>query len=438
MAMGLFIETYGCQMNLNDTQIVQSIMTEAGFSLANTIEDADVVLLNTCSVRQNAEERIHNRIEILFHQLKKRKTKTILGIIGCMAARLQDSLLNSNSVVGLVVGPDEYRQLPQIVNDVFEGQRSVAPNLHTSEMYDDITPLRTEGFSAWLSIMRGCNNFCSYCIVPYTRGRERSRPINTILTEINQLAADGFKEVTLLGQNVNSYSYDDVLFPQLLARVAEAVPDLRIRFLTSHPRNLSEDLVKIMAEYKNICKSIHLAMQSGSTRILERMNRKYTADHYLNLVELIRRYIPYCAITTDIIAGYPSETIEDHKATLDMMQRIQFDAAFMFRYSPREGTKSFSQEDDVSEEEKIHRLNEIIELQNSISLSKNQATIGSVQEVLVERTSKRNANQWVGKADSAKQVIFNNTDCIYKEGNLVDVLIDRATSATLFGEVVLA
>jgi len=438
----LYIETFGCQMNLSDTQIVQSIMLDAGYLLASSLDDADIILLNTCSVRDNAEEKIHNRIETLFHLLKKRKTKNVLGVIGCMAERLQNNLLSSNQIISIVVGPDEYRKLPELIKLAFDDEKNIAVNLNSAETYNDIIPLRTNEISAWLSIMRGCNNFCSYCVVPFTRGRERSRPFETIINEVQQLAKNGVKEVTLLGQNVNSYSYSSDIsennspkkFPQLIEEIAKKTPDMRIRFLTSHPMNLSLELVEVIAKYENICNYIHLPVQSGSNRILDLMNRKYTAEHYLDLINLLKNHIPTCAISTDIIAGYPSEKIEDHHATLDLMREVRYSNAFMFRYSPREGTKAFSENDDVPEAEKIRRLNEIIDLQNKISLEENQKDIGLDFEILVENPSKKNPKEWQGKTKTAKSVIFDNSEATYKSGDLLTVKIIKATSATLFGE----
>jgi tRNA-2-methylthio-N6-dimethylallyladenosine synthase len=441
----LYIETFGCQMNLSDTQIVQSIMQDAGYLLASSLDDADIILLNTCSVRDNAEEKIHNRIETLFHLLKKRKNKNILGVIGCMAERLQNNLLSSNQIVSIVVGPDEYRKLPELVKFAFDDEKNIAVNLNSVETYNDIIPLRTDEISAWLAIMRGCDNFCSYCVVPYTRGRERSRPFETIIKEVAQLNENGFKEITLLGQNVNSYSYSGdnsynnsennspKKFPLLLEEVAKVAPNMRIRFLTSHPMDLSLELVEVIAKYENICNYIHLPVQSGSNRILELMNRRYTVEHYLGLIKLIKQHIPTCAISTDIIAGYPSETMDDHNATLELMREVRYSNAFMFRYSPREGTKAFSEKDDVPEAEKIRRLNEIIALQNQISLEENEKDIGGAFEILVENPSKKNPNEWQGKTKTAKSVIFDNSESKYKSGDILNVKITRATSATLFG-----
>lgn len=447
----IYIETYGCQMNLSDTQVIQKIMLDSKFTLAETIDEADVILLNTCSVRDNAEEKIHNRIETLFHIIKKRKTKSILGIVGCMAERLQEKLISTDNVVSLVVGPDEYRKLPELIQLAFQGEKKVAVNLNSTEDYNDIIPFRTTGMSAWVSIMRGCNNFCSYCVVPYTRGRERSRPAQTIIDEIKMLHAKGFKEVTLLGQNVNSYRYENlvqenfnnnvsyrneknILFYNLLEKVAQAVPNMRIRFLTSHPMDMSIELIKTIANYDNICNYIHLPIQSGSNRILNLMNRKYTVEHYLNLISAIKNNIPDCSISTDIIAGYPSETLEDHNDTLEIMRNVRYSNAFMFRYSPREGTKSFKENDDVPEEEKIRRLNEIIHLQNKISTEENAKEIGKEVEILVEGTSKKRENEWLGKTKNYKLVIFDNSNKKTNIGDLINVEITKTTSATLFGQ----
>jgi tRNA-2-methylthio-N6-dimethylallyladenosine synthase len=459
----IYIETYGCQMNLNDTQIVQKIMTDNGYLLADKIDDADVILLNTCSVRENAETKIYNKIEYLYHLLKKRKNKNVLGILGCMAERLGANLLNDNKVINLIVGPDEYRRLPELINLAFAGENNVAIDLSKQENYNDIIPLQRDGISAWISIMRGCNNFCSYCIVPYTRGRERSRSINTILNEVETLIKDNIKEITLLGQNVNSYNFSfsngqvplvdnsftldnraypsvdnqsNIDFSQLLEKVAKLANNVRIRFLTSHPRNMSSKLIDTIAKYDNICNYIHLPIQSGSNKILEKMNRKYSVEHYLSLIHEIKNKISDVAISTDIIAGYPGEKISDHYATLELMEKIRYSNAFMFRYSPRKGTKSYNEIDDVSELEKIRRLNEIINLQNKISEEENIKEIKNIVEILVENPSKKNEKQWLGKTKTAKIVIFDNFEKKYKAGDLIKVKIVQATSATLFGDII--
>lgn len=434
--ISVFIETYGCQMNLNDTEIVKSIMTASGASVASELAMANVILLNTCSVRDNAEERILNRIDFLHHFLKKQKRNAVIGVIGCMAERLKGKLFELSDFVSIVVGPDEYRKLPEIASNALKGSKDIAVELSKTETYSDILPLRKSGFSAWLSIMRGCNNFCSYCIVPYTRGRERSRDTVSILNEIDNLITNNFKEVTLLGQNVNSYNFNDTTFPKLLETIAIRAPKMRIRFITSHPRDMSDELIETIAKYDNICNYVHLALQSGSDRILKEMNRRYTVEHFLDLVTKLREAIPNCAISTDVIAGYPTETEEDHKDTLNLMQKIRFDSAFMFKYSPREGTKAANIIDNVPEEEKVRRLNEIINLQNNISREKNALEVGKIVEILVENPSRKNTDDWVGRTDTNKVVIFNNKNKKYQEGDFLNLKINKTTSATLFGETI--
>ncbi|HOK13874.1 MAG TPA: tRNA (N6-isopentenyl adenosine(37)-C2)-methylthiotransferase MiaB [Candidatus Kapabacteria bacterium] len=434
----LYIETYGCQMNFNDTEIVASIMKNSGWEIVATPEEATAVLLNTCSVRENAESRVIRRLKQYNHKFKKLNKRYIIGIIGCMAERFNQHLVDLENSVNVVIGPDEYRRMPALLDQALSGNKAVAVELSTVETYDDIIPLRTEGISAWLSIMRGCNNFCSYCVVPYTRGRERSRPMQSLIEETRQLFHKGFREVTLLGQNVNSYKDEETgsTFDILISKIAEISPLLRIRFTTSHPRDMNDNLIQTIAQYPNICKHIHLPVQSGSNRILKKMNRRYTVEHYLSIIDKIKSTIPNSAITTDIIAGYPSETEEDHQQTLELLKQVRFSGAFMFKYSPREGTRAFDEPDDVPEETKIRRLNEIINLQNSISKELNQLEKGRVLEVLVEAPSKKKQQEWMGRSSSNKVVIFPNPQGIYKTGDYVDVLIKKSTSATLFGEVV--
>lgn len=433
----LYIETYGCQMNLSDTEIVSAIMADSGWEMTTVDSEASAILLNTCSVRENAESKIFKRIKHLENKFKKRKEKLIIGIIGCMAERFHEHLIELQNIISIVIGPDEYRKMPQMLEQALSGNKAVAVELSTVETYEDIVPLRTEGLSAWLSIMRGCNNFCSYCVVPYTRGRERSRPMESILNEIRGLVDKGFKEVTLLGQNVNSYSdsAENSGFHVLLENTAKIDSRLRVRFTTSHPRDMSDELIETIAKYPNICKHIHLPVQSGSDAILKKMNRRYTVEHYLGIVEKIKQTIPGVALTTDIIAGYPSETHEDHNQTMELIRNVRYSGAFMFKYSPREGTKAFVEADDVSDEEKLIRLNEIITLQNSISKEINSSEKGNILEVLVESPSKRNKNEWMGRSSSNKVVIFPNEDDKYKTGDYVNIKIKRSTSASLFGEV---
>ncbi len=423
-------------MNLSDSEIVRSILLSNGMTNVLSLDKADVILLNTCSIRDNAEDRIFKRIDFIHHFLKKNKKKAIIGILGCMSERLKDKLFAFSNAVSLVVGPDEYRKMPEIIKTAMEGGNEIAVDLSLVETYGDIIPSRDSNLLAWVSIMRGCNNFCSYCVVPYTRGRERSRSYISILEEINRLKIKNYKEVTLLGQNVNSYNDAGKRFPELLSDIASIAPDMRIRFVTSHPRDMSDDLIEVIAKYDNICKYIHLPIQSGSNRILKDMNRHYTVEHFMNLIDKIRSAIPNCAISTDVIAGYPIETLEDHKCTLSIMKEVRFDSAYMFKYSSREGTKSAKMYDEVSEEEKIRRLNEIIEQQNKISREKNNEDIGKEFEILVETPSKKNKLEWTGRTDTNKVVIFDNKILKHKAGDIIKLKINRATSATLFGSII--
>lgn len=433
----VYIETYGCQMNVSDSEIVASVMDAAGYDLTQDPALADVIFLNTCSVRENAENTIHKRL-VHLKQYKKQNKKVVVGVLGCMAERLQNQLIETKEIVSLVVGPDQYRSLPSLVNEAIEGSKGIAVELSKVETYDDIVPLRTEGISAWISISRGCNNFCTYCIVPYTRGRERSRPLSSIVSEVSGLKKKGIAEITLLGQNVNSYrdSETNQDFADLLSQAAIAAPDIRLRFMTSHPKDMSDKLIETMAEHSAICKYIHLPFQSGSDRILKAMNRHYTAEHYLGRISKIRKYMPEVALSTDIIAGFPGETDEDHLLTLKLMEKVRYDGAFMFKYSPREGTRAFKMNDDVPDETKLRRLNEIIELQNRISRENNESEIGKLHKVLVEGPSKKNQQEWQGRTDTNKVAIFPNPDSEYKMGDIINVRITRSTSATLFGEVI--
>ena len=360
----VYIETYGCQMNLSDTEIVSSIIAKSGMKLIEKPDEADVILLNTCSVRDNAERKIHERL-IHLKQYKKKNKELVVGILGCMAERMRNKLIEEKKIIDLVVGPDEYRKVPTLIENAFSGDKGIAVKLSRVETYDDIEPLRTEGISAWVSIMRGCDKFCTYCVVPFTRGRERSRPLNSIVNELKKLYDDGFREVTLLGQNVNKEGNYD--FPDLLRVCAKAVPNMRIRYTTSHPYDMSDKLIETMAEYSNICKYIHLPVQSGSDRILKLMNRNYSVEHYIGRIQKIREIMPECSLSTDIIAGFPTETEEEHKQTLDLMREIRYDGAYMFKYSARDNTKAYAMTDDVPDDVKTRRLQEIIDLLNNIS-----------------------------------------------------------------------
>jgi len=433
----VYVETYGCQMNVNDSEIVLGVLNASGFVPTDGPDDADVILLNTCAIRDNAERRIHERLFHLQHT-KKLNSDLVVGVLGCMAERLRTKLLETQ-LVDIVVGPDEYRRVPELVAEAMGGDRGIAVKLSRVETYDDIVPLRTEGISAWISIMRGCDKFCTFCVVPFTRGRERSRPLASVVDEAKQLWDKGFKEITMLGQNVNSYR-DDVSgydFADLLAATARAVPNMRIRYSTSHPQDMSDKLIDTMAEWDNICKYIHLPVQSGSNRILELMNRTYTVEHYLSRMRRIKHVMPNCATSTDIIAGFCTETEDDHQRTLDVMREVRYEGAYMFAYSPRENTKAWKMGDDVPDDVKNRRLSEIIELQRGISGELNQTEPGVVHPVLVEGPSKRNAAQWKGRTDTNKTVVFTHDGMRgYIVGDTVNIKIDRAGSGTLFGELV--
>jgi len=433
----VYVETYGCQMNVSDSEIVLGVLNQSGYERADTVEDADVVLLNTCAIRDNAEKKIHERLRHL-NFFKKKREDMVIGVLGCMAERLRADLLEKD-IVDIVVGPDEYRRVPELVAGAQGGDKGIAVKLSRVETYDDIEPLRTEGISAWVSIMRGCDKFCTYCVVPFTRGRERSRSLPLITDELKRLWDTGFKEVTLLGQNVDSYRDEEngADFADLLIASAKAVPEMRIRYTTSHPQDMSDRVIEAMGEYKNICEYIHLPFQSGSDRILEKMNRTYTVERYLDRIRKIREVMPNCALSTDVITGFCTETEEDHQATLDLMREVRYDGAYMFAYSPRDNTKAYKWGDDVPDEVKKRRLDEVIALQNEIAAEINQGEIGRIHEVLVEGPSKRNASEWKGRSDTNKTVIFPHDDVRgYVVGDIVKVKIDRSTSATLFGQLV--
>jgi tRNA-2-methylthio-N6-dimethylallyladenosine synthase len=430
----VYIETYGCQMNVADSEIVMGILGNNGYELTQQIKKADIVLLNTCSIRDNAEQRIYGRLGNL-KRIKSNKPDMLIGILGCMAERLRKDLIEEKKIVDLVVGPDEYRRLPELIDSAFNGEKGIGVKLSRTETYDDIIPYREDGLQAWISVMRGCDKFCTFCVVPFTRGRERSRDLNSIVDEIKLLSSRGFREVTLLGQNVNSYLDENYDFADLLTACAAVDRNLRIRFTTSHPQDLSDKLLETIASNSNLCKYIHLPVQSGSNRILEEMNRTYTIEHYLTIIDKARKLMPNVSFSTDIISGFPTETYEDHLATLDIMQKVKYDGAYMFKYSPREGTKAFKMEDDVPEEIKSKRLQEIISLQQQISLEINRSLIGTEDIVLVEGESKKSELFLSGRTDSNKIVIFPAAEGII-EGDYVKVRINRATSATLFGDLI--
>lgn len=430
----LFIETYGCQMNAGDSEIVVSIMQDNGYRYTEDVNEADIILINTCSIRDNAEQRIWGRLSAM-RQLKKRKPSLIVGVIGCMAERLKEQLIEKGTGVDIVAGPDSYRSLPELARTAEDGSKGINVELSKEETYAEIAPVRLDrnGVSAFIAIMRGCNNYCAYCVVPYTRGIERSRDPQTIVAEARTLFENGYREVTLLGQNVNSYSYGEVGFPELMAMVAQISPLLRVRFATSHPKDISDRLLEVMASYDNICKAIHLPAQSGSNEMLKKMNRKYTREWYLERIAAIRRYMPDCTITTDLIAGFCGETLEDHQATLSLMREVGYASAFMFKYSERPGTFSARHfADDIADEEKTRRLNEIIALQNQLSVESNEAEVGLIRQVLVEGTSKRSEEQLCGRTSQNKMVVFDRGN--HSAGDYVTVKITGCSSATLFGE----
>lgn len=450
----LFIETYGCQMNVADSEVVASVMKMAGYELCESVDEADAVFLNTCSVRDNAEQKVLNRLDTL-HAMTRKGRRMIIGVLGCMAERVKEDLLK-NHHADLVAGPDAYLTLPDLIAQAETGHKAMNIELSTTETYRDVMPQRICGphVGGFVSIMRGCNNFCHYCIVPYTRGRERSRDVESILREVRDLHEHGFKEVTLLGQNVNSYlgelkikdekvnsegndaqgdaKSEKVAFPALLRMVAEAVPDMRIRFTTSHPKDMSDDTLRVIAEMPNICHHIHLPVQSGSDRILKLMNRKYTREWYMDRVKAIRRIIPDCAISTDIFVGYHSETEEDHQMSLSLMREVGYDSAFMFKYSERPGTYASKHlPDDVSEEVKLRRLAEMIELQTRLSAESNAKDVGKEFDVLIEGFSKRSREQLFGRTGQNKVVVFDKGNCHI--GQTVRVRITDSSSATLKG-----
>ncbi len=437
----LFIETYGCQMNVADSEVIASVMQMAGYTIAATLDEADAVFLNTCSIRDNAEQKIVNRLEF-FHSLKKKRPHLIVGVLGCMAERVKEDLILHHHV-DLVAGPDAYLSLPHLIASAELGEKAIDVALSTTETYRDIIPSRICGnhISGFVSIMRGCNNFCTYCIVPYTRGRERSRDIESILSEVSDLVQKGYKEITLLGQNVNSYRLERtdgslITFPQLLRTVAQAAPGVRIRFTTSHPKDMSDETLQVIAEESNVCRHIHLPVQSGSSRILRLMNRKYDREWYLERVAAIRRIIPDCGLSTDIFSGFHSETEEDHAQSLSLMEACAYDSAFMFKYSERPGTHASKHlPDDIPEEVKIRRLNEIIALQNRLSAEANARCVGNTYEVLVEGVSKRSREQLFGRTEQNRVVVFDRGT--HKVGDFVKVRITESSSATLKGEEII-
>lgn len=432
----VYIETYGCQMNFADSEVIAAILGKAGYGMAEEAGEADFILINTCAIRDNAEQRVRHRVREL-RALQSRRQGLRVGVLGCMAERLQSRLMAEEDNVSFVCGPDAYRRLPEMLAQVRRGQKAAEVELSTTETYADIEPVRLagNGISAYISIMRGCQNYCAYCVVPYTRGRERSRDPETIVREARTLFGQGYREVTLLGQNVNSYRWEEVGFPELMDRVASIDPLLRVRFATSHPKDLSDRLLEVMASHPNICRCIHLPVQSGSNRMLKLMNRRYTVEWYLDRVAAIRRYMPDCSITTDVIAGFSTETLEDHEATLELFRKVRYDYAFMFKYSLREGTYAWKHlADDIPEEEKTRRLNEIIALQGEIALENNRQEVGREYEVLVEGESHRSKEQLFGRNSQNKVLVFDRGDA--QTGTYRRVKVESCTAATLIGSLV--
>lgn len=433
-----YIETYGCQMNFSDTEIIASMLKEMGFGFTNNENQADLILLNTCSIRENAESKIWNRLK----QLRARKTHNpslMVGIMGCMAERLKSKLLDQEQLVDIVVGPDAYRDLPRLIEEVGEGQKAVNVLLSREETYSDIAPIRlnSNGVTAFISIMRGCDNMCSFCVVPFTRGRERSRDYQSIVQEATDLFNQGYREVTLLGQNVDSYKFEECSFANLLEKIAQINPLLRVRFSTSHPKDITDEVLETMTRYENICNYIHLPAQSGNSRILELMNRGYTREWYLDKVRRIREYMPDCAISTDIITGFCSETEEEHQDTITLIQEAQFNAGYLFFYSERPGTLAARKyPDDVPEEIKKRRLAEVIEVQNIISRQRNLEDIGKTFEVLIEGNSKKSDQDWCGRNSQNKMLVFPKGNHSLKPGDFVQVKVNQATTATLIGEII--
>lgn len=430
-----YIETYGCQMNVYDSELVGGLLNDCGYSITDDIASADAIFLNTCAIREKAEETVHNKLDSL-QSLKNNKPGLLLGVLGCMAQNLKDDILQAKPYVDVVLGPDSYRKIPEIINNRNKSMdHYVDTRLSKFEVYDDMFPSRREGINAWISIMRGCDKFCTFCIVPFTRGRERSRSIESIKNEVKKAVQQGFVEITLLGQNVNSYRTPDGDFANLLEQVAQMKGVKRIRYTSPHPQDINKELIEVMSKYKNICNHIHLPLQAGSNRILKRMNRTYTKQEFLDLVSMIKNIIPNCALSTDIIVGFPGETQSEFEETLEVVQKSSFNSAFMFKYSPRPGTKASQYTDQVEEECKQSRLESLISIQRDITLLENQKNIGKTVDVLIEKDSKRSPLKWSGRTQGNMWVVFDkDSSCSIKD--IVKVKINSAHGVTMFGEIV--
>ena len=434
MSKSYFIETYGCQMNVADSELVSGLLTREGFSETKDIYTADAIFVNTCAIREHAEDKVHSRLGY-YHQIKRKNPKTIIGVLGCMAQNLKEDILESKPFVDIVLGPDSYRRLPEMIRERSnESSHLVDTKLSRFEVYDDMFPSRNKGINAWISIMRGCDKFCTFCIVPFTRGRERSRSVEGIVQEAAQAVSDGFIEVTLLGQNVNSYHHEGQKFHELLDAIAQIPRLKRIRYTSPHPEDMTQDVLNVMAKYDNICNYVHLPLQAGNDGVLNRMNRTYTKDQFLARVNQIRNTLPNVGISTDIIVGFPGENEAEFQETMDVMEVVKFDSAFTFKYSSRPGTKTAEFDDHVPEDEKQHRLERLIEMQQKHTLFRNKAIVGRVEMVLVEKESKRSKKQWAGRTDANKWVVFNKENAKIKD--LIPVKIMDARGITLHGEIV--
>ena len=429
-----YLETFGCQMNVADSEMIEGILQSKNYFSIDSIDKADIIFVNTCAIREHAEEKVHSRLGV-FSRIKRNNPEVIIGVLGCMAQHLKDDILDSKPYVDIILGPDSYRKLPALLERKMEDKKNIVDTkLSRYEVYDNFFPSRKEGINAWISIMRGCDKFCTFCIVPFTRGRERSRSVNSIVNEVKKAVNEGFIEITLLGQNVNSYKYENHTFDYLLKEIAEISGVERLRYTSPHPQDMTDDVLYIMAHYDNICNAVHFPLQAGSSRILNRMNRTYTKNHFIKRAHRIREILPSCGLTTDIIVGFPGETNSEFEETLDVMNKIKFDSAFTFKYSPRLGTKAHEYSDQISEMDKHERLDKVIKLQKEHTFIRNKEMIGNIERVLVEKNSKRSINQWAGRTDSNKWVIFDKENANIKD--IVDVLITDAKGISLHGHLV--
>jgi tRNA-2-methylthio-N6-dimethylallyladenosine synthase len=434
MGKSYYLETYGCQMNVADSELIVGLLHKQGYVVSKSMDNADAIFVNTCAIREHAEEKVHSRLGV-FSRIKQNRPEVIIGVLGCMAQHLKNEILESKPYVDIVLGPDSYRKLPVLLDRKIENTNSIVDTkLSRFEVYDNLFPSRQDGINAWVSIMRGCDKFCTFCVVPFTRGRERSRSITSIVTEVHKAIVDGYVEITLLGQNVNSYQHDDQKFQHLLQAVAEIPGVHRLRYTSPHPQDMTDELLHVMADHENICNAVHFPLQAGANRILKRMNRTYTKEHFIHRAQWIHEFLPNCGLSTDIIVGFPGETEAEFEETLKVMNAVKFDSAFTFKYSLRTGTKAAEYSDQVPETEKQKRLEEVIKLQKRHTLSRNKAIIGQVEKVLVEKVSKRSATHWAGRTDSNKWVIFEKGDTQIKD--IVPVLITDAKGISLHGQLV--